>query len=407
MVSFGTPEYKRITLSLALGSFLVFSNLYLLQPMLPTFATLFSISETQVNWLFAASTLALSFSLVPMAVLSESIGRKPVMMVGLFSTPAISALMLLGDSFIFLVACRALIGIALAAFAAVAVAYMAEELDKHAFSMAIGTYIAANSLGGIAGRISGGLLADNFSVDVAIEVMMVVTLIGVICVHYLLPKQRNFTPSSSSLRHQNRAIIGHFRNQRVWFAMLIGGLNFALFVNLYSVMGFRLVSAPHNVPVGLASLIFICYLGGTFSSRCAGHWSKRYSSILGMFIGAVVSMAGMWIAAFESLAAMLIGLLLISFGAFFTHTLAYGWVGQNATQAKATATALYLVHYYVGGSLGGFLLLYCWQHGGWSTVLLGGSVLYAVMFAAIAFLKHICESVDTDSNTDVASLGRS
>ncbi|HBC3492941.1 TPA: MFS transporter [Vibrio parahaemolyticus] len=407
MVSFGTPEYKRITLSLALGSFLVFSNLYLLQPMLPTFATLFSISETQVNWLFAASTLALSFSLVPMAVLSESIGRKPVMMVGLFSIPAISALMLLGDSFIFLVACRALIGIALAAFAAVAVAYMAEELDKHAFSMAIGTYIAANSLGGIAGRISGGLLADNFSVDVAIEVMMVVTLIGVICVHYLLPKQHNFTPSSSSLRHQNRAIIGHFRNQRVWFAMLIGGLNFALFVNLYSVMGFRLVSAPHNVPVGLASLIFICYLGGTFSSRCAGHWSKRYSSILGMFIGAVVSMAGMWIAAFESLAAMLIGLLLISFGAFFTHTLAYGWVGQNATQAKATATALYLVHYYVGGSLGGFLLLYCWQHGGWSTVLLGGSVLYAVMFAAIAYLKHICESVDTDSNTDVASLGRS
>ncbi|TOG07530.1 MFS transporter [Vibrio parahaemolyticus] len=407
MVSFGTPEYKRITLSLALGSFLVFSNLYLLQPMLPTFATLFSISETQVNWLFAASTLALSFSLVPMAVLSESIGRKPVMMVGLFSIPAISALMLLGDSFIFLVACRALIGIALAAFAAVAVAYMAEELDKHAFSMAIGTYIAANSLGGIAGRISGGLLADNFSVDVAIEVMMVVTLIGVICVHYLLPKQRNFTPSSSSLRHQNRAIIGHFRNQRVWFAMLIGGLNFALFVNLYSVMGFRLVSAPHNVPVGLASLIFICYLGGTFSSRCAGHWSKRYSSILGMFIGAVVSMAGMWIAAFESLAAMLIGLLLISFGAFFTHTLAYGWVGQNATQAKATATALYLVHYYVGGSLGGFLLLYCWQHGGWSTVLLGGSVLYAVMFAAIAYLKHICESVDTDSDTDVASLGRS
>ncbi|HBC3556317.1 MFS transporter [Vibrio parahaemolyticus] len=407
MVSFGTPEYKRITLSLALGSFLVFSNLYLLQPMLPTFATLFSISETQVNWLFAASTLALSFSLVPMAVLSESIGRKPVMMVGLFSIPAISALMLLGDSFIFLVACRALIGIALAAFAAVAVAYMAEELDKHAFSMAIGTYIAANSLGGIAGRISGGLLADNFSVDFAIEVMMVVTLIGVICVHYLLPKQRNFTQSSSSLRHQNRAIIGHFRNQRVWFAMLIGGLNFALFVNLYSVMGFRLVSAPHNVPVGLASLIFICYLGGTFSSRCAGHWSKRYSSILGMFLGAVVSMAGMWIAAFESLAAMLIGLLLISFGAFFTHTLAYGWVGQNATQAKATATALYLVHYYVGGSLGGFLLLYCWQHGGWSTVLFGGSVLYAVMFAAIAYLKHICESVDTDSNTDVASLGRS
>ncbi|MGR5445665.1 MFS transporter [Vibrio campbellii] len=403
MVSFGTPEYKRITLSLALGSFLVFSNLYLLQPMLPSFAAHFQISETQVNWLFAATTLALSFSLVPMAVLSESIGRKPVMMFGLFSIPAISALMLLGDSFLFLVVCRALIGVALAAFAAVAVAYMAEELDKHAFSMAIGTYIAANSLGGIAGRISGGLLADNFSIDVAIEVMMLFTLIGVVSVHYLLPKQKNFTPSSSSLRHHNRAIIGHFKNQRVWFAMLIGGLNFALFVNLYSVMGFRLVSAPHNVPVGLASLIFVCYLGGTFSSRCAGHWSKRFSPILGMFLGSIVSMAGMWIAVIESIPAMLTGLLLISFGAFFTHTLAYGWVGQNATQAKATATALYLVHYYIGGSLGGFLLLYCWQDGGWSSVLIGGFALYIAMFAAIAFLKNITERIDAGDNADITA----
>jgi predicted MFS family arabinose efflux permease len=403
MVSFGTPEYKRITLSLALGSFLVFSNLYLLQPMLPSFAAHFQISETQVNWLFAATTLALSFSLVPMAVLSESIGRKPVMMFGLFSIPAISALMLLGDSFLFLVVCRALIGVALAAFAAVTVAYMAEELDKHAFSMAIGTYIAANSLGGIAGRISGGLLADNFSIDIAIEVMMLFTLIGVVSVHYLLPKQKNFTPSSSSLRHHNRAIIGHFKNQRVWFAMLIGGLNFALFVNLYSVMGFRLVSAPHNVPVGLASLIFVCYLGGTFSSRCAGHWSKRFSPILGMFLGSIVSMAGMWIAVIESIPAMLTGLLLISFGAFFTHTLAYGWVGQNATQAKATATALYLVHYYIGGSLGGFLLLYCWQNGGWSSVLIGGNALYIAMFAAIAFLKHIAERIDAGDNADITA----
>ncbi|TMX41339.1 MFS transporter [Vibrio rotiferianus] len=403
MVSFGTPEYKRITLSLALGSFLVFSNLYLLQPMLPSFAAHFQISETQVNWLFAATTLALSFSLVPMAVLSESIGRKPVMMFGLFSIPAISALMLLGDSFLFLVVCRALIGVALAAFAAVAVAYMAEELDKHAFSMAIGTYIAANSLGGIAGRISGGLLADNFSIDVAIEVMMLFTLIGVVSVHYLLPKQKNFTPSSSSLRHHNQAIIGHFKNQRVWFAMLIGGLNFALFVNLYSVMGFRLVSAPHNVPVGLASLIFVCYLGGTFSSRCAGHWSKRFSPILGMFLGSIVSMAGMWIAVIESIPAMLTGLLLISFGAFFTHTLAYGWVGQNATQAKATATALYLVHYYIGGSLGGFLLLYCWQNGGWSSVLIGGSALSIAMFTAIAFLKHITERIDAGDNADITA----
>jgi predicted MFS family arabinose efflux permease len=122
-----------------------------------------------------------------------------------------------------------------------------------------------------------------------------------------------------------------------------------------------------------------------------------------MFLGSIVSMAGMWIAVIESIPAMLTGLLLISFGAFFTHTLAYGWVGQNATQAKATATALYLVHYYIGGSLGGFLLLYCWQNGGWSSVLIGGSTLYIAMFAAIAFLKHITERIDAGDNADITA----
>ncbi|PMO32079.1 MFS transporter [Vibrio breoganii] len=389
MVSFGSPEYKRITLSLALGSFLVFSNLYLLQPMLPAFAIQFSVSETQVNWLFASTTLALSFCLVPMAVISESIGRKPVMMFGLLAIPVISGLMLLGQSFLFLVVCRAIIGVALAAFAAVAVAYMAEELDSKAFSMAIGSYIAANSLGGIAGRISGGLIADHYSVATAIQVALGFTLVGALLVGYLLPKQQGFTPSSTSFHHQHRAIIGHFKNHRVWVAMLIGGINFSLFVNLYSVMGFRLVGAPHNVPVGLASLIFVCYLAGTFSSKCAGHWTRHFSPIHGMFLGSLLSMLGMWIALLEHLGAMMIGLLLISFGAFFTHTLAYGWVGRKATHAKATATALYLVHYYIGGSLGGFLLLYCWQHGGWSAVVFGGTTLFIAMFVAIGLLKRI------------------
>ncbi|MEZ9590492.1 MFS transporter [Vibrio breoganii] len=389
MVSFGSPEYKRITLSLALGSFLVFSNLYLLQPMLPAFAIQFSVSETQVNWLFASTTLALSFCLVPMAVISESIGRKPVMMFGLLAIPVISGLMLLGQSFLFLVVCRAIIGVALAAFAAVAVAYMAEELDSKAFSMAIGSYIAANSLGGIAGRISGGLIADHYSVATAIQVALGFTLVGALLVGYLLPKQQGFTPASISFHHQHRAIIGHFKNHRVWVAMLIGGINFSLFVNLYSVMGFRLVGAPHNVPVGLASLIFVCYLAGTFSSKCAGHWTRHFSPIQGMFLGSLLSMLGMWIALLEHLGAMMIGLLLISFGAFFTHTLAYGWVGRKATHAKATATALYLVHYYIGGSLGGFLLLYCWQHGGWSAVVFGGTTLFIAMFVAIGLLKRI------------------
>ncbi|MBA5762971.1 MFS transporter [Vibrio sp. 404] len=380
MIEFGTPQYRRVTLSLALGSFLVFCNLYLFQPMLPFMATHFSVSETQINWVFAAATLALSFSLVPWAVGSENIGRRVVMLSGLIAMPVIGVMMLFFDSLISLVLLRALMGVALAAFASVAVAYMVEELSAKAFSHAIGTYIAANSLGGISGRIVGGTLTDALGWKEAVLVIACFTIVGVLLVAWLLPQQQNFKPQKGMMRYHNRALISHLKNRTIWLAMLIGGLNFALFVNLYSVMGFRLVAPPHQLPIGLASLIFLCYLAGTLSSTLTSVWSDRKEPIQGMLLGTTISLAGMLIAYFDHLVWMTLGLLLISFGAFFTHTLAYAWVSQKAKRAKATATALYLVHYYIGGSIGGFYLIYCWQHGGWQAVIYGGSVLYAGIY---------------------------
>ncbi|MEF1254798.1 MULTISPECIES: MFS transporter [unclassified Vibrio] len=380
MIELKTKQYRNVTFSLALGSFLVFCNLYLFQPMLPFMATHFSVSETQINWVFAASTLALSVCLVPWAVASESYGRRKIMLVGLLAMPVIGLSMLISDSLVVLVILRALMGMALAAFASVAVAYMVEELSEQAFAQAIGGYIAANSLGGIAGRIIGGTLTDALGWQQAVIVVALVSLIGASVVYFTLPKQVNFTPQRGMLRYHNRAVVKHLKNKTIWIAMVLGGVNFALFVNLYSVMGFRLVAAPHNLPIGLASLIFLCYLSGTLSSRLTSVWRKRHQSVSGMVTGTTISLIGMLIAYVDSLTFMILGLLLISFGAFFTHTLAYAWVSQKATHAKATATALYLVHYYIGGSIGGFFLIYCWQQGGWAYVMAGGSMLYALVF---------------------------
>ncbi|GAM68961.1 possible efflux permease [Vibrio sp. JCM 19236] len=58
----------------------------------------FSVSETQINWLFAATTLALSVSLVPWAVASEAVGRKRVMLAGLLAMPVIGLGMLVSPS---------------------------------------------------------------------------------------------------------------------------------------------------------------------------------------------------------------------------------------------------------------------------------------------------------------------
>ncbi|WP_196587367.1 MFS transporter [Aliivibrio fischeri] len=392
MIEFKSKAYYQVSAALAFGSFIVFCNLYLFQPMLPVLAEHFSVSATKINWLLAAGTFTLAFMLLPWAIVSDFIGRRKVMLLSLFLLPAIGLLSLFTDNLTVLIVSRAIMGMALAGFTAVAVAYMAEAFTAKAFSYAIGAYISANSLGGISGRLFGGIITDHFDWQTAVIFMASVSFIGAMLVAFVLPKENKIHEDKNELSSYYRVIVQHLRNRRLFLAMIIGGVNFALFVNLYSVTGFRLIAEPYSLPLSVTSMIFLCYLSGTVSSRLVGLWSQRFSSVFGMFVGTLISLIGMFITTSDSLVIIVIGLNVLSFGAFFTHSLAYGWVSQQAETAKSTATALYLVHYYVSGSLGGFYLMYCWQHGGWSTVMLGASFLYMIIFALCWRLNHYAQT---------------
>ncbi|MEC6833562.1 MFS transporter [Photobacterium toruni] len=386
MIETNTVAYKKTSFALALGSFIVFCNLYLFQPMLPLMATEFSVSATQINWILAATTLMLAVCLIPWAIASEMVGRRIIMVISLLLMPVVGIAMVFTHNLFALTLARAVMGISVAGYVAVAVAYMAEEFSPKALMLAVGGYISANSLGGIAGRLYGGIIGEKLGWHWAVLGMAIMSFIGAVIVIKLLPQQQHFIRHGHKLRVHGHQLFAHLKQPILWLAMLIGGLNFALFINLYSVTGFRLVAAPFNLPLSWASLIFLCYLSGTVTSRLSGRWASRYSPLSGMILGGILSLVGMWLGLIESRITIFISLLLLSSGAFFTHSLAYAWVSQHAKVAKATATALYLVHYYVGGSLGGFLLIYCWQYGGWDTVVAGGTALYLIMFILCGLL---------------------
>ncbi|MEZ8082237.1 MFS transporter permease [Enterovibrio norvegicus] len=386
MIELNSPAYRKATFALSFGSFLVFCNLYLFQPMLPVFANTFDVTATKVNWLLAASTLGLSVSLLPWAMLSEKIGRRDVMLTSLVLIPLVSIASLWAESFWTLVLLRGLMGIALAGYAAVAVAYIAEEFSPMALVMAVGGYISANSIGGISGRLAGGFLSDAFGWHGAVIGMTAFTVLGIGFVYALLPSQQHFSASNTSFRAQFSTIRSHLTNPLLLLAMMIGGINFAIFVNIYSVTAFRLVDAPFNLPVSLVSTIFICYLAGTLTSKLSGRWANRHSVFSGLLLGTGITMLGVLVASVDAISMVIVGLLIVGGGAFFTHSLAYGWVSRKAQQGKATATALYLVHYYVGGSLGGFYLIGCWEYGRWPLVTLGAMSLAAVNVLLIHLL---------------------
>lgn len=352
--------------SLLFSSFLIFCNLYVIQPLIGEFSTNYSVSISMANWVFASTSLGLSFFLIPWALFAERFGRRLVMLLSLAASTAVLILMLIfSHSIYYWIGLRFLLGIALAGLPAVAVAYISEEFHKSLVITIIGLYIAANSLGGISGRLLGGFIAEHFSLLAPIYVCAILTLIGFISTLIYLPKERYFQLSSLQLSAIKNNTLTHITNPLLWRAYLIGAICFGMFINVFTVVGLRLAEAPWSFNSGEISLLFLCYLAGTLSSSFAGKFNKRFNSLTGISVGWIFILLGTLLLLSSSLFLIILGLLLCSVGFFFAHSLISSWVTHYATTARALSTALYLSCYYLGASLGGFYLIEAWNEGVW------------------------------------------
>ncbi|OBX06242.1 MFS transporter [Gallibacterium genomosp. 3] len=375
MITLRSREFYLASFALAFSSFLVFCNLYSAQPILADFAKKYQVSITIANWIFAGASLGLSLSLIPWALFADRFGRRLMMMISLGITAIIGIILYFVDSVSAWIFFRVAQGVALGGLPAVAVAYISEEFEPRSIASVVGSYIAANSLGGISGRLLGGFLADHFGLNMPMLFCGFLAVIGVFLIIYCLPKEQHFQLQALQFDNLRKNLCGHIRNPKLWRTYFIGGLGFGVFINLYSVVSLRLINAPYDFSTTQVSLLFLCYLSGTFAASLTGKLTQRYSALRGMFLGWCVLLIGVVCLMVSSLPLIIMALLICSIGFFTTHALASGWVGKQAQQARALASALYLSFYYFGSSMVGFYLIFLWRHYSWASVILGSIVL--------------------------------
>ncbi len=383
MIETGSAAFWRATLALCVGSFTVFANVYITQPLLPMLAQHFELSALQAGLTFTLATLTLGLSLLIYGPLSDVLGRRAIMILTLTGAIACTAALSQVENFGQLLALRALQGFLLGGLPAVAIAYMGDEFSQKALNSAVGLYIAGNSLGGISGRLIGGFAGEQLGWSAAFEVTFIVSLVGLLIFTLLLPPSRQFTARPARPRQMAAALLGHLGNPLLLAACLIGGFNFFIFINQYSYATFMLADAPYNLPTSLLGLLFLTYLSGTFGSACCGQIANRLPLPVVMACGIVLLMLGSLVTLIGSLPAIITGFLINAFGFFIAHSSASSWVSQQATEARASASSLYLVFYYLGASSGGFYLDPFWQWAGWTGVI-GGSLLVLSLTLALS-----------------------
>ncbi|WP_406392627.1 MFS transporter [Streptomyces sp. NBC_00887] len=368
----GRPGYRRMSFALFAAGVATFALLYSTQALLPAVSASFGATAGQASWTVSAATGALALCVLPLSALSERFGRRQMMTASLTVAVLVGLLVPFAPSLGWLIALRVIQGAALAGLPASAMAYLAEEVRPKALVAAIGLFVAGNSIGGMSGRILAGWVAQLWGWRAALGAIGLLALACAVVFHFMIPKARNFTPGSLNPRALAKTVGVHLSDPLLRRLYAIGALFMTVFGAVYTVIGYRLVGAPFNLPQGIVGSIFLIYLVGTLSSAAAGRLVARLGRRGALYLAVSTTAAGLLLSLADVLAAVLLGLVLITAGFFAGHAVASSSVSRTATTGRAQASALYQSAYYLGSSAGGTLGAVAFHTGGWAgTVFLG------------------------------------
>jgi len=377
----GTRDYRATSAAMFSCGFSIFAILYCTQPILPMLVQEFDVSPAESSLALSLTTIVMAVSMLFASSLSEAVGRKPLMLAALLSSSLLTLALAFSTQWSHVLVLRSLAGVALSGMPAVALAYLAEEMDPKSVAPAVGLYIGGGAVGGMAGRLVAAALADYGSWRVAMAVIGATGLVSGLVFWKALAPSRHFTARALSPLALIGTLGAHLRNLGVFLLVIEGFLLLGAFMVLFNYIGFRLQGAPFHLSQAAAGLVFLVYPIGSLGSAHMGSLAGRFGRGRMLVITLTITMAGLALMAPASLWSMVVGLVALTYGFFGAHAICSGWAPALAENDKAQSSSLYLLLYYTGGGVAGSIGGIFWSSHGWAGVIAFSG---ALMFGALA-----------------------
>jgi YNFM family putative membrane transporter len=385
----GSAAYRRLSLALLLTGFATFALLYGVQPLLPLFAAEFALDAEEASLSVSLATGTMAVAILAAGALSDRIGRRPLVLGSLAAAALLTTATAALPGWDGHLVMRLLTGLSLAGVPAVAMAYVAEEVDAASIGPAMGLYVAGTAVGGMAGRLGAAVLADLIGWRSAIGAVGTAGLIVALLVWRTLPPSRGF----AAHRHGPRSFAGGLGRllsdaALPWLyaeAFLLMGA----FVTVYNYAGFRLIAPPYSLSQSAVGAIFLLYLVGSYSSARAGDLAPRFGRRRIFWMPIAALLAGVALTAAAPLPIVIAGIAVVTAGFFGAHSIASAWVGRRGKADRGQAAALYLFFYYLGSSLLGSTGGVAWTRAGWPGVAAFVGVLTLAALAIAVRLSRV------------------
>ncbi|KHE69704.1 MFS transporter [Halobacillus sp. BBL2006] len=379
-------RFWRITIALMLASLLIFSTLYVFQPLLPVFVKEFDVNATKSSLLMSAAVVSMAVGLFVIGFLADRYGRLWLMQLSLSVTVLLLLAMPFSPSFEWLVVLRLLQGFFLAGIPAAAMGYLGEEVSPNHLGLAMTLYISSNAFGGMGGRIVGGYLTDIFHWERMLFVLAGIGVAAIILFILLLPKERFFKGGEQSFKEDLQGMVFHLKDKSMLVLFMVGLLLQVVFTAVWTYLPFYLQSDPYNWSLKWISFTYFAYILGVLAPPIAGKLSDSLGQTKIMFAGVFILIGGITFTLLHPVGFILIGLALLCSGFFVAHSMAAALVSKSATHHRSGASGFYLISYYTGVAIGSTAVGELWTSYQWMGVA-GTSLVFVFIFICLPFFK--------------------
>lgn len=340
-------------------------NMYSTQPILADVAQWAGTDVRGAAWTVSATTIGVALMSPWAGMISDSLGRRRVILVALLGM----ALLSLGGLFVWnlpsLLVLRAAQGMCCPFIFAVVVAYVGEEYTPSLAARLNALYVAGTALGGFMGRLAAAVIVDATG-QWRLSFLGNAALIAVTwaVARIFLPPERRFDPQERGAASRG----GIRRNARLLATILLGATLLFQQVAAFTFASLRLAESPFSLSTSAVGFIFMIFLAPMFSTPLSGRLMQRWGELRVLILAQTISAVGLMLTLIPTLPAMLLGLAFSCVGVFSGQAAGTSMAGKLAPQARSAAVGWYLSGYYCGGALGAMAPVGLYLAHGWNAV---------------------------------------
>ncbi|QBD83536.1 MFS transporter [Ktedonosporobacter rubrisoli] len=371
---------RRLVWIMALACGLTAANLYYSQPILVDMGKSFAVSVDQMGIIATLGQLGYAAGLLFIVPLGDSYNRRSLIVGSLIAVTLALIAMALAPNVTLLAVASLLVGIT-TVVPQIIIPFAASLAPAHERGRVLGIVMSGLLIGILLARTVSGFISAQLGWQAVYWLAAALMVLLTVILRFMLPADHPQT--SMSYPQLLRSLWGLLRQEPVLReTCVMGAMVFGAFSAFWVTLAFFLETPPYHYGSAVAGAFGLVGVVGALAASFVGKLADRIEArrIIGMAVLIVLLAFGIFELFGHALWGLIVGVILLDLGAQSNQVSNQARIYSLNPLARNRINTVYMVAFFVGGSLGSVLGSYGWSIAGWTGVcLVGGAMLLTAL----------------------------